>query len=428
LLIFCVILLLQACGGGGGGATTTNAPDPNTTLRTASVMLGYPSAVVDVDGNRMVTWLDGGTLVMSQYSNGAWQAATPIVPNISTSIESINLYPLGKGNLVIAWAEKTAINQNGGSIKVGFYSPTTGMTTPDTIGSYPASIQNLVVVGKTAGNYVVAWKAQPNTTVFASDLWTSEKTPTTGWSTPTLRETAIYNVLSINMGVDSTGAINLLWEQSNSLWHDRYTTGWSGSAVVANGVGTTTAGSIVSAFSNNGEITAAWLQVGASSSSVVYESRYNPASSWTTPQLLSTATGSVLNNSLTVAINDTGDSLVAWQYSGYPSPTDPLTAVRYDSTSGWSAADTIDSSVFYNYPNQVIIKNDNSGLITRRNNNSNINFYNDSLLTGWGGPQVFYNSAGTIIWYSVGMNLTGTGVVTWLESVNGEYRIRVRLY
>lgn len=434
LLLFFAVAVAASCGGGsgggnggGGGAGTSNppnpGPDPNFTLRATTSSLGVPAAIVDNDGNRAVIWSEGSSVFFARYTNGSWQTETPVFSNAPFGIGRLAIRTTGQGNLIAAWTEMTSSSLDVGVIKTSSYTPADGWTAPDTIANYSAHVDQIQIARDPNGNLVAVWSQREGPSFGYYNLWSSEKTPSTNWSTPTLRETDIYDVKGIRLHVTPTGTFTVLWQQPGPIYYARYTGSWTARTVLAPVAMTD---SLAVAFSSNGEIVAAWKQA-VSGDAILYISRYVPSAGWGTAQPFTVVGNDVIQAPL-VAINDTGDSLVAWQFSGTASNWDPLKALRYNSTSGWEATANVDDNVYNEYPRSVFITNTNNGVIVRRDGNSSLVYYAYDPLTGWTSKQILYTSTGVIPGISTAVNLSGVGVIAWLEQVNSENQIRARLY
>lgn len=429
ILVAVICTFLVACGGGGGGESggaptpIVTAPDQNTTLSASATSLSTPLAVVDNDGNRAVVWGEGSSMLMSRYTNGSWQTAVPILSNMAYGMGSFSIHAIGQGNLITAWAEMTSVSLNGGIIRASSYSPVSGWTTPITIASYSAHVDQVKVVGDINGNSVVVWSQREAPHFGYYSLWSSEKTSATNWSVPSLRENDYYDVKRITLGVYGAGYFTLIWQQPSTIYYARYTGSWTVSAVLAP---LAIEGSLSAAFSSNGEIVTAWTQRD-NFNGILYTARFVPTSGWSTEPPFTTAANNVEHGPF-VAINDSGDSLIAWGFSGTAPNWDPLKALRYSSVNGWGNTVNVDDNVFFDYPRGVFITNANDGVIVRRDGNSSLVSYAYNHLTGWGGKQPMYTSAGVIPSVSVAVNLSGSGVIAWIEQVNSENRIRARLY
>jgi len=106
---------------------------------------------------------------------------------------------------------------------------------------------------------------------------------------------------------------------------------------------------------------------------------------------------------------------------------DPLKAIRYTAGPGWGGIADVDDSVFFDAINNVSITNNNDGLIVRRDGNSSLVTYAYQNSLGWGTEQNLYTSPEVLFNPAVAVNLSGVGVIAWLERAGTNYQVRARL-
>jgi len=87
----------------------------------------------------------------------------------------------------------------------------------------------------------------------------------------------------------------------------------------------------------------------------------------------------------------------------------------------------VDDSVFFDAINNVSITNNNDGLIVRRDGNSSLVTYAYQNSLGWGTEQNLYTSPEVLFNPAVAVNLSGVGVIAWLERAGTNYQVRARL-
>ena len=433
-LIASCLLIITGCGGGddggGGGGdggdssssgSTSPVVDLNQVLAT-SASLHTPIAVVDSDGNRTVAWKEGASYYMSRYESNTWQTAIPIFHG-TYGISAFDIYASSQGNLIVAWAQYTSASLDGGILYVSQYTPATGWDTPVEIVTYDSHVTEVQVIDDGNGNATVVWAQREGPNFGYYNLWSSLKSTTTNWSTPEARESSTADVQNINLGIDGSSNVTIIWEQSSSLYFARYTIGWTPRTTLA------ATGSYVHAdFNANGDIIAAWRQTD-NFQYILYLRRFTASAGWDTPQAFTTIGNNVRYGPL-VSINDAGDALVAWQFTGSFPNWDPLKAIRYTVGSGWGNIAGVDDNVFFDRIYNVNITNYNNGVIVRRDGNTSQVTYNYQETTGWDSKQTIYAVTDPDVVYnpSVAINTAGIGVITWAEKIGTDYQIRVRLY
>lgn len=186
------------------------------------------------------------------------------------------------------------------------------------------------------------------------------------------------------------------------------------------------------AFSRSGDIIAAWTQ-SESGQRVLYLRRFTSAGGWEIAQPYTTTANSVLDWPA-VAINDSGDAIVAWRYdSGSPNlwTVTPLKAIRYTAGSGWGSVVAVDDSTTLRYDNidSLFITSSGDGLIVRDDDyfKGLVTYgYRDGL--GWGSRQTLTSTLGMISSWGGSMNPAGAGVQVWRERIDPNYFIRAQVY
>jgi hypothetical protein len=232
-----------------------------------------------------------------------------------------------------------------------------------------------------AGNAIAVWEQAPTQGAVTS-VWASQRSPGGTWSNPqqigmTLVVAGSATGTQPALAVSAGGSAVAVWQQYaggnptavQHVWASRYApgSGWSTEMAIEAPVAATDAGVAAGVLSSDpqvaidskGNAVAAWSEndgqiIGAPDfSTQIYANRYTPGTGWSGPTRLSSfgvpfmgpSQGSEESGSADVAVDESGDAVVAW-YTDVSNVGYKVQAARYDGAAAtWSSASYLDTCV-----------------------------------------------------------------------------------
>jgi hypothetical protein len=304
-----------------------------------------PQVAVGPSGDALAVWDQYDGTSYNSWANrftptSGWGTAQIIRTNTAgTSSPQVAVDPSGDALAVWSQFGGTRIN-----IWATRFTPTTGWGTAQPIGTNnTGDASSPQVAVDPNGNGLAVWN-QFDGTRFT--IWATRFTPTTGWSTAQLIGTETGDAASAQVVVDSSGNALATWSQFDgtrrSIWANRFTpaTGWS----AAQRIGTNTSEGAHSphvAVDPSGNALAVWYQFDGGRSNV-WANRFTPSTGWGTAQLAETDnTGDA--SSPQVAVDPNGNALAVWSH--HPDFTrSTIWANRFTPTTGWGTAQPIETN------------------------------------------------------------------------------------
>lgn|SRR5882757_3399520 len=295
--------------------------------------------------------------------DGAWQTASAIDTDNAGDAVTVKVAFDTSGNAISVWAQSDGTHA---SIWSNRYAPATGWGTPVQIQSSTEDSNAPTIVIDASGNALVVWDASPdgvNQYIYASrytvgsawgaevqisgptvssgttdivgdangdalttwvqfdgarsNIWGARYTVAGGWSPATLISNGAGNSKVARLAMDAGGNVLSVWAQSDgtqyNVWSNRFdaATGW-GTAALIEAVDAGTAGTPRVKFDSHGNAIATWSQ--DSTRGNIWSSRYVAGTGWSTPIPIEAANDG-LASLPRLAVDPSGDAIVAWQHS-----------------------------------------------------------------------------------------------------------------
>lgn len=456
-LIWCILCLasLAACGGGGGGGgdggeDAYGSGDPGTEETTGGDGSGESGSALDTMPSPF-TLGDKQDVGLSEWVTSEYVTIQGINTAVPISIsgetaqyqidgEAFTSAPgtLNNGNAVrvrLSAASEPGTTRTAtltvGGLSVTFSVTTTRWDSPVKLPTAAAGDVLAPAVGMDShGNAIVVWSQ-----VDGSDrkVWgTRYDASSDSWDAPKLLETLSGLVIGLQLAVDPHGNAMAVWVQeeadfSRDLWYNRYsiaTQSWQGAALL--GMDTTgTADPPSIAMDAAGNAWVVWAQSNLTGNpSFINARRYEAASSsWKDIRLLE-AVGE--SDVASVAMNASGDALVAWEQKQDSSRS--IYAARYRAADDtWSSRELVETLDKWAYAPKALLANDGTGTVLWKYHEPAIgefgfNVYashRDAATGIWSAPAMLQEDA-TQSAFNLQATLTSSGdvIATWLETGN----------
>jgi Divergent InlB B-repeat domain len=334
-LAACTLALgVGACGGGGGGGTD---PPPNPPAVTFSVS-------VSVTGSGAVTTTTGsincGSLCSANVpaNTNLTLTATPAVGQTLQSWGGACNSASGN-TCTVAVTQATSVSAVFAAPPASGWSST---VTPLSIGGSCCAKVALDAAGRAVAVWLTLEPATPS-----DNLMTSRFDPSSGWSTPVALESSPRDVGNVALAIDpASGRAVVMWTQGSdtsvsAAWvrHFDPASGWTAPQLVQSA--STPAGradQISIGLDAQANAVAAWSQLDGTRFSV-WGNRGTATGTWGSAQLLETEDelGRVDGNPR-IAVAPQGDATVVWQSSGGTVASRGTWTNRYTAGAGWSTA------------------------------------------------------------------------------------------
>jgi hypothetical protein len=261
------------------------------------------------------------------------------------------------GNATAVW---TVVQQVDGQENVAAtrYTPGMGWGAPELIEISDAGSAIFARVAMDAeGNAVVVWNQSNGVRM---DIWVNRYTPAGGWRVVDAERISIQvedteNARRPQVAMDDDGNGIAVWYQSdgqrNDIWANRYTPsdGWGQPELIEDDVDGDARWPHV-ALDSDGNAVAVWQQCYAECDSPdtnewlwdVNANRYTPNQGWGRHRLI---TPDHMGNAIRphIAMDDNGNGVAVWEQSDDSGRFD-IWANRYDASSGWGAAERIETN------------------------------------------------------------------------------------
>jgi len=316
------------------------------------------------DDTAMTAWTDHTglnhtDLFASYYSAGQWSAPQLVNTNDSGGEVFNSAIAMGGGGgariITAVWEEYYATGYNNTNVHFRIwanqFTPASGWGTPQLIDTDSSSGGfNPEVAVSPYGKAVAVWYQYDHGT---GRIFSSEYTPTSGWSVATAIDAFSQSPGSFNphIAFDGIGNGYAIWQQwwhgVTLVWGNRYVAnrGWIAPQIIQSDRITSSDASQI-AFDGHGNAIAVWTQA-----SGVYAARYLNDQGWGAAVPISNDSG--YDDSLTIAVNRFGDAFVAWTQievvsvdgHGIPHTRGTIWGTRFTVAGGWEAPNTLQ------YPN-----------------------------------------------------------------------------
>jgi YD repeat-containing protein len=313
-----------------------------STLPANATTAANTSIAYDGSGNAFAVWSSNGNLFAERYASatGTWSAPVLLDTQYQT-VASPSLAVDAAGNAVVGWVQSDGTAQ---SAYVARYSASGGTwSAPVSLESTSNAVATAAgsIVTASNGTYgAVAWVQSDGTVnrLYAS-RWNG-----TSWSAATIVDAGNGNASAQPaVGIDASGNMTVLWQQSNGTANAIYSNRFSNSSGTWGGATQLSASSSTAAnnaqirLDSSGNAFAIWRQGGN-----LFERHYATSSgTWSTQTTLSVNTNAISAPSLSV--DAAGNALAAWIQSNGTTPV--VYATRFSASGGtWSTAAPIETS------------------------------------------------------------------------------------
>lgn len=338
----------------------------------------FPGVLPDGSGYRVEIARQPGSSVLCAPANGAGTVASANVLNVqisctaptwktptllqTTGTAATEIAMRSDGSAIVIWRTDSAF-------RASFYTPADGWSAAQTITTAPDSSDAKVVYDED-GYATVVWRTRGQ-----SDLTWYRHSPDTGWSNGTIPGGAGgsspngSNANNPQIAVDGSGRILAVWSRYQHgtngtggeiymLYASRFEgdTGWSTPEPVSDPSASVREFSL--ALNTNGNAMLAWTRYEpAVDNSEVFARTYSAGGAWGTPTLLeSLATPAFYPG---VAVDPAGNALVAWTQAS--SIYRDTYVRRYVAGSGWQAAQIVSDPAMPSDASWVTMKMDSAG-------------------------------------------------------------------
>lgn len=268
------------------------------------------------------------------------------------------------------------------------------------------------------GNATAVWQAHDGD---RSNIWAARTTGAGTWGTPTLIESEdLGDAVTPQVAAGPSGQAFVVWRQSDgvrtNVWANVYqpSSGW-GNATLVETDDTGWAQSPRVAADAFGRAVAVWSQDVANESRV-FASRYTQSGGWSAPQALDGLSGQAVNPD--IAMDPLGSAVAVWQV--FDGTQTNISASRYTTSSGWTAAVTIetDDRGWAQNP-RVVADPAGNALATWQQSDGtrdHIQVARFSAQSGWSAPvQVESNATGSASRPEAGLDASGNAVIVWQQ-------------
>ncbi len=244
------------------------------------------------------------------------------------------------------------------------------------------------------------------------------------WSTPMAASTSNPNLVQV--GIDGSGRVHLLWSESSTLWRRTYTpgVGWGSGRKIAD----VHVSSPALAVSESGHAVIMWAdQDPVSTDYVMKATVYTPGGTWSAVTQVDRDSRAMRNP--TLAIGSTGQAYAIWS-------TDIMVyAASWSPASGWGPARFMGSTSSESFPGYAVgAEPGGRGVAVWTKRGATAGTYTlvysiHTPGTGWSGEQVGPSVAGglTSSYPRMAFGADGTGMLAWTtrQPVSGGTRTHV---
>ena len=246
------------------------------------------------------------------------------------------------GAATVIW---TQLDSPDTHVYVSRYTPGSGWGSPTSLDSNVSVEPSAVSVAMNGvGGAMAVFRTQYTGSSTGQAIFATQYTVGTGWGTvQTIASGAIVGDPVV--AFDSIGNAIVVWS-GNSVYANRYVSGsgWSGAVqIYADGQNASLS------MASNGKAIVAFELVGNTSTGTlpnILASIYTPAAGWSAATSVALPSSLAADNPLSypvAAINNTGDAIVAWSQASASTGRSDLWANTYKTSSGWNAAQIIES-------------------------------------------------------------------------------------
>lgn len=438
------LVLLTACNGGGGGGSSDrnqNPPPPDSGswgLEQAVENQGsdalQPKVAIDANGNAIAVWKQASgsryDLWANRYEPSTGWGTPQLLENLDYgNVDQPDIAFDANGNALVAWWELGAANK--ANIMAAYYTVGVGWGAATLLEYSDSGDATTPKVAFDAdGNALVVWFQYDGTRYY---VWSNRYTPGVGWAgaeilQSNLAQSGYYPELSMT----ADGNAVAFWQQidpglNSTMWSNRYTAGvgWGIAEQVSNSSGFAYSHDVATDAAGNA------IAVWGVSENTLYSlwfSRYDTVSGWSAPELLETQDSGNAYYAR-IVMDDAGNAMVVWlQSSG---SINSLWARRYAVGAGWGPAQLIenDDSGNVSPPQLALDASGNVLVVWQQYNGSVYNIWSNRYRAGigWGTAQTLDTVAGSASYPHLAMNADGTGVAVWQQQ-EGAYSIWSRRF
>lgn len=356
--------------------------------------------------------------------DGRWGAAQLVETNSSSWATNPRVAIEAGSGAIVVWVQ----SEGEGQVRV---NRLTGgdWGTADVV---PGSAGGLMpsVASDRNGHVIAVWQCTEGST---SVIRASRFVAGQGWGSPQLVfSDNTVGAFKPEIAADRRGNAVVVWRQDNVIGANGYdaVNGWGTASVISDNA--ELAGGAQVAFDNNGNAIAVWRQ-GEGSGQSIHWRRYSIDGGWDVP-------GPVLDNTVvdspSVAMNDRGDAVAAWQKSWTDNVTLSVNvrARIYDPATGWGPATMISDDTGYAIAPQVAIDPDGNAVAiwTQFNGTNYVAWANRYARgRGWGaaviiGPQGAGD--GDAFPSQVAVDPEGNAIAVWTQTFPGPSHVWVNRY
>jgi hypothetical protein len=316
-----------------------------------------PQVAMNVNGKGMSVWqqYDGAhySIYARSYSSGTWGTAK-LIETGSGNADSPQVAMDNNGNAIAVWRQYDCAHY---SIYANRYSAA-AWGTAKLLETANGDAQTPQIAMDSSGNAFAVWVQLDN--VYRLSIYASKYTNAIGWGTIRLLETSNVDAINPQVATDSNGNAVAVWEQSGSIYANRYSAGAWGTAKLLE---TSTVWAIRPeiAMDSNGNAIAVWAQAGNQ-----YANRYS-AGAWGTAKLLETSSGWAMNPQ--IAMDNNGNAVAIWAQAG-------SIYVNQYSLGAWGTAKLLETGAKDAFVPQVAM--DGSGIaltVWQQNDGSHLSIY-----------------------------------------------------
>jgi len=326
----------------GGGWGTPQVIDDNSGNATE------PRIAVDSAGNAVAIWIRENIVsrrgvVAASYSAGAWGAPQDVEGNAGNArAPQIGIDASGVARALWIQHDGNFERVRSGRLQGGVWDMTSSSIDGGTGNALDAQIQVFA-----NGTALAVWSQFNGMT---PRLW-HNRFNGIGWSTADLLDenNTSFNLSAPSLAADASGNAIAVWSQgtattSSTVYARRYSGGNWGSADVLSGAGTDNASRARIAINAAGQAVAVWQESHADSLQT-WVKRRSGAGAWSAAVRLDTPLGgSDSQGEPQVAIDTTGNAMVAWPHTLSGANHRDLYGSHYSTASGnWAAPVLLDS-------------------------------------------------------------------------------------
>jgi hypothetical protein len=300
---------------------TTNAGEPIVGANGETTMVAWQRA--------------GGGLALTRYVSGSgWSSAefgdfgAMVSPQLAVDAQ-------GKGHIV--WYENEG---DLSSLKASHYTPAVGFS-PEEFAENDATgrVAAPRIAVDPTGNVFALWRYR----VSVQSAWANRYTLGSGWGTAQEIDVSSSSISAANIAVDASGNALALWLESTpagrQIWSNSYSvgSGWGAPATV--GQASSAINTMTFGMNAAGQAVVLTLASGPNEDNV-YATRATPGGGWSAPVQLDFDPRISGASGQKVVVDAAGNAVAVW-FEDYVDSPDEVWSSRYDTESGWSAAEKI---------------------------------------------------------------------------------------